>query len=181
MKKICTLFVLALAGIALTATRPADASPVYRAYAQKLLAHLPPGVKPRPDLEVYLDQLAVAARRRAGRSPLKPGNAARLSARAQALEMLIGKFVGHSTKSGFQFRDRFTAFAGEGHGDFGENAARDRQPGPVGRAKAARLFKQWLDSAGHKRNLMNRFYTRVSTGVFQAGHHLYAVQIFWEK
>jgi uncharacterized protein YkwD len=47
--------------------------------------------------------------------------------------------------------------------------------------KARRLFRQWLDSTGHRRNLMNRNYRYVSTGAVAIGHHLYAVQIFWER
>ena len=104
------------------------------------------------------------------------------AARAQALEMLKGDYVGHQSQSGFQFKHRFAAFADPYiHGNHGENAARDRQDGPVDKAKAQRLFRQWLDSRGHRRNLMDRNYRYVSTGAVEIGHHLYAVQIFWER
>ena len=105
----------------------------------------------------------------------------RPAARAQAVEMLRGNFVGHQSKSGYRFAQRFEAFAGEDHGRHGENAARDRQSGPVDKAKARALFQQWLDSTGHRRNLLQRDYRYVSTGVVQKGHHLYAIQIFWER
>jgi uncharacterized protein YkwD len=49
-------------------------------------------------------------------------------ARAQALEMVKGNFVGHKSASGHSFSARFEAFADpDQRGDFGENAARDRQ------------------------------------------------------
>lgn len=157
------------------------ASPAYRSYAEGLLSNLPKGAKFRPDLEARLNALASTARVKAGKPALRASPLLLRAARAQAVEMLIGKFVGHQSKSGFRYRKRFEAYAGDDHGDHGENAARDRQPGPVDNAKAQRLFRQWLDSSGHKRNLMNRYYIFVSTGAVQIGHHLYAVQIFWEK
>ena len=49
------------------------------------------------------------------------------------------------------------------------------------RVQARRLFLQWMDSAGHKKNMMNRWYAFVSTGAAQVNHHLYAVQVFWER
>jgi uncharacterized protein YkwD len=129
-----------------------------------------------------LDQLAASARRKAGYPPVAPNELLRTAARAQALEMLKGNFVGHESESGYRFKQRFAAFADPWvHGNHGENAARDRQPGPVDEAKALRLFRQWLDSSAHRRNLMNPAYGFVSTGAVAVGNHLYAVQIFWEQ
>jgi uncharacterized protein YkwD len=59
-------------------------------------------------------------------------------ARAQALEMVKGNFVGHKSASGHSFRARFEAFADpDQRGDFGENAARDRQRARWTRRKPA--------------------------------------------
>lgn len=170
-------------GLAVTSLiGPVHAASGYRAYAEAMLANPPRGAVIRPDLEAYLDQLAASARSQARRSPVQPSDALRDMARAQALEMVKGNFVGHQSASGHSFRKRFEAFADpEQRGDFGENAARDRQRGDVNEEKARRLFQQWMDSAGHKRNLMNRWYAFVSTGAAQVDHHLYAVQIFWER
>jgi len=161
---------------------PAFAYQGYRAYAEKLLSHLPQGAVFRRDLERLLDQLAVDARRAAGKPPLQPDDLLRNAARAQAVEMLIGNFVGHTSASGYQYHDRFETYADPYvNGDHGENVARDRQPDPVDAAKARRLFKQWLDSWGHRRNLMNPIYHFVASGAVAKGHHLYAVQEFWER
>ena len=136
---------------------PVHAAGGYRGYADAMLASPPRGATIRPDLEAYLDLLAAEARHRAGRKPVAASDLLRGMARAQALEMVKGNFVGHQSASGYSFRKRFEAFADpDQRGDFGENAARDRQNGEVGKEKARRLFTQWLDSAGHKRNLMNR-------------------------
>ncbi|MDX1715459.1 MAG: CAP domain-containing protein [Anderseniella sp.] len=161
---------------------PAHAANGYRAYAEAMLANPPRGAVIRPDLEQYLDLLAAEARYRARRTPVEGSDLLRDMARAQALEMVKGNFVGHKSASGHSFRARFEAFADpDQRGDFGENAARDRQRGEVDKEKARRLFLQWMDSAGHKRNMMNRWYRFVSTGAAQVNHHLYAVQIFWER
>lgn len=160
---------------------PAQASPAYRAYAENLLRNLPKGAKFRPDLEAKLNAYAAAARRKAGKPPLTASRLLRKAARAQAVEMLKGNFVGHRSKSGYRYKKRFEAFGGDNRGYHGENAARDRQSGSVNARKARRLFQQWLDSRGHRRNLMNYNYRYVSTGAVQIGHHLYAIQIFWEK
>ncbi len=153
----------------------------YGRYARTLLARLPAGVRIRSDLERILDRLASRARADAGLPPLKPSNIARLAARAQAVDMLLGGYVGHHSPSGFTFPRRFEAVAGPDHGNHGENAARDRQRGPVDAMKAARLFRQWLESSAHRANLMRRSWRFVSTGAVARGHHLYAVQIYWEK
>lgn len=161
---------------------PASTAEAYRVFAIDLVSNRLGDAVIRSDLEALLDELAAAARRKAGRPPLVASDLLRTAARAQALEMLKGNFVGHQSKSGFGFKHRFAAFADPFvHGNHGENAARDRQPGAVDKAKASRLFQQWLDSSGHRRNLMNPTYRFVSTGAVAAGHHLYAVQIFWEQ
>ena len=54
-------------------------------------------------------------------------------------------------------------------------------PAASTRSKAKRLFQQWLDSWGHRHNLMNPTYGFVATGAVARGHHLYAVQEFWER
>lgn len=172
---------LSAALLALLWACPSIAYESYQDYALRLIRNLPDGAKFRPDLESYLNQLASTARKRRDRNPFEAHTLLQPAARAQAIEMLRGNFVGHESKSGYRFAARFEAFAGEGHGRHGENAARDRQSGPVEKAKARALFQQWLDSTGHRRNLLHRDYRYVSTGVVQKGHHLYAVQIFWEQ
>jgi uncharacterized protein YkwD len=153
----------------------------YRAYAAALLAEPRSNVKFRPDLESYLDGLAAATRRSSGYRAVAAGARMKEAARAQALDMALGGYVGHESRNGYRFGERFAAFADPAAvGYHGENAARDRQPGSVDQVKARRLFGQWLDSSGHRRNLLNPAYAYVATGAVQVGHALYAVQIFWQ-
>ena len=179
--RLCLICAVA-AGCAQLPADTGSAAEGYRVFAIQLLRDKPANVAIRSDLEAHLDGLAAEARQAAGRPPLVASDRLRDAARAQALEMLLGDYVGHQSKSGYQFKHRFAAFADPDlHGNHGENAARDRQNGPVDRAKAQRLFRQWLDSTSHRRNLMDRNYRYVSTGAVEFRHHLYAVKIFWER
>ncbi len=157
------------------------ASAAYRDYATALIASPPANIQFRPDLERQLNGLASAERAAAGRGALAPSELVLTAAHAQALDMLNGNYVGHHSPSGYRFRQRFEAFAGYERGSFAENAARARGDAPADTAKARGLFQQWLDSTGHRRNLMRRDYRFVSTGVVQRGTHIYAVQIYWER
>ena len=157
------------------------AAETYKDYALRLVRNPPKGTRFRPDLEAYLNTLASSARRKKDKRGLTASKLLRTAARAQALEMLQGNYVGHRSKSGYRFSARFEAFAGDERGTYGENAARDRQAGSANKAKARRLFQQWIDSRGHRRNLMRHDYRYVSTGVIQRGNHIYAVQMFWER
>ena len=94
--------------------------------------------------------------------------------------MILGNFVGHHTRGGFDFGDRVRAYMPEFEDLRGENAARDRKGGPSAKAQAKRLFAQWLKSGRHRRNLIKTEYRFISSGAIQVGKHLYAVQIFWE-
>ena len=159
----------------------ASADVRYKAYASRLISALPAASVIRPDLERRLERLSLGERAKRGRRPLKSSDALRAAARGQAAEMILGNFVGHHTKGGFDFGDRFRAYLPKFEGLRGENAARDRRGGASDKRKADRVFKQWLNSPRHLRNLINSDYAYVSTGVIMAGAHLYAVQIFWEN
>jgi uncharacterized protein YkwD len=155
----------------------------YREDAERLVASPPAGIVIRNDLETTIDGLANAARTNRGRKPLTPSELFRTAARAQAIDMALGDFVGHRSRAGHGFSARFAAFAGDAEvfPARGENAARDRARGPADESKARRLFQQWVDSSGHRRNLLAPGYAMVSSGVIQKGNHLYAVQIFWAE
>lgn len=169
---------LMLLGPLTAAETTADAR--YKAYAAKLMRSLPASSKVRPDLEAYLNRLANAERRGAGRKALRVSTKLQKAARAQAAEMILGNFVGHHSRGGFDFGDRIRAYMPDFEDLRGENAARDRQGGASAKAQAGRLFKQWVGSRRHRRNLIKSEYRFISTGAIQVGKHLYAVQIFWE-
>ena len=177
---IVVALLAAFAGVVAVADE-AVAAGGYKAYADALVAKPPDGVKFRPDLETYLDGLASSTRRGAGYKRLAASERLKRAARAQALDMALGQYVGHGSRNGYRFSQRFEAYADPAAvGYHGENAARDRRRGSVDEARARRLFGQWLDSSGHRRNLLNPAYGYIATGAVQVGNALYAVQIFWQ-
>ncbi len=178
---MCVLLGVLVVSCAPIISTLAPAKAGYDAYANRLFKNLPKDARIRPDLEAYLSKLASNARQQAGKRGLKHSKLVTKAARAQAAEMVQGNFVGHRSKGGFSFRDRLKPYTGHRFSFWGENAARDRLPGPADRKKAKRLFHMWLASKGHRRNLMRNSFSFVSTGVVQKGNAIYAIQIFWEK
>ena len=155
----------------------------YRDYAHGLVASPPEGAVVRTDLEELLDEMASAYRTSKSRAALAASDQLREAARAQAIDNMRRGKSSHRSNRGEEFSTRFSAYVDDAdlYPARGENAASDRRDDAADEAKARRLFKSWLDSSGHRRNLMSRDYEFVSTGVIQRGNELWAVQIFWSK
>jgi uncharacterized protein YkwD len=155
----------------------------YRVYVEKLMSHPPDGVVFRDDLETYLSRLASNYRKSRHRRGLLIDPALRDAARAQAIDMMLEGRSTHFSRSGDGFKTRFDAFLSADNTAWvsGENAASNRQRGPVDQARAKALFGQWLKSTGHRRNLLNDRYVYVSTGAVQRGEEFWSVQIFWSE
>lgn len=174
-RQLCLAAIAAFAGV-----RPALAGP-YRDFAEGLAANPPEGSRYRPDLEAELASLASAYRVEEGKEPLTPGDDFVIPARGHAADMMINGFMGHSSSTGQSFQGRLAAFVGDvtKYPSIGENAARDTQNTPVDEAMAKALFQQWVNSRTHRKNLVNRSFRFVSTGVIQRGNKIWAVQIFY--
>ena len=159
---------------------PAMAGP-YLDYANGLNANPPEGSAYRPDLEAKLASLVSAYRVGEGKEPITPDPAFQAAARAHAADMMLNGFMGHSASTGQSFQGRMQAFVGDvtKYPSIGENAARDTQNTPVGDAKAEALFQQWVKSRTHRKVMVNRSFSFVSTGVIQRGNKIWAVQIFF--
>jgi uncharacterized protein YkwD len=95
--------------------------------------------------------------------------------------MMLHDFMGHSSSTGMSFQGRMAAFVGDvtKYPSIGENAARDTQDTPADDGKARALFQQWVESSPHRKNMVNRSFAFVSTGVIQRGDNIWAVQIFF--
>jgi uncharacterized protein YkwD len=174
LRSIAFIFCLLLAAL------PARAGG-YAGYAQSVTANLPEGAAFRPDLEEYLSARASAYRVKKRRRPLLASEQLAQAARAQAVDIMVMGRSGHRSRKGHGFAVRFKAFQEDPALTYsaGENAASDRRRGEANTAKADRLFQLWLDSTGHRKNMLGDQYVYVSTGVVQRGSELWAVQIFW--
>ncbi len=178
----CAILLAGLIGIS-ASSGPATGSGSYAQYARNLLQNLPQNSGARPDLEAYLDRLVSSYRKAHGRKGLIASDMMREAARAQAADMMFAGKSGHRSRDGHSFDQRFSSYveAVELYKARGENAASERRKSPVDDAKARALFGLWLESSGHRANLMKRDYEFVSTGAIQRGDELWAVQIFWSK
>lgn len=153
----------------------------YREFAASLVRNLPEGAQFRPDLEAILAGYANAYRAQQGKAPLAPSDLFLLPARAHTVDMMAHNFMGHTASTGHNFDSRMRVFVDDitRFPAMAENAARDSQNTPVDKAKARRLFQQWIDSRAHRKTLVSRDYAYVSTAVVQRGNKIWAVQIFW--
>jgi uncharacterized protein YkwD len=166
----------------LASPEPPPGNNPYRTYARALVADPKKGAKFRPDLEALLDGMATNYRRNSGLRPVAAAERMKVAARAQALDMALGGYVGHTSRNGYGFVKRFAAFADpKVVGRHSENAAMNWQTkGAIDEARAKTLFQQWVNSSGHRRNLLKPAFGYVSTGAVEIGDSLYAVQIFWQ-
>jgi uncharacterized protein YkwD len=173
----------AVAGLSvlLLLAAPAVARETYVDYANRILVAAEDGAAVRPDLEAAVLRATNAYRASQGLPPLKPVKAKLLqAARAHAMDLLLHAEMGHTASTGHGFESRMRAFY---PGQLmlpamAENAARERKADVGDAAKAQRLVKQWIGSAGHRKNMRDRTYTSIAIGVVSRGDDVYAVQIF---
>lgn len=173
------IFLAGFIGLAASA-RSAIAGP-YLSYAQGLAAHPPKGSQYRPDLEAQLVDLLNAYRAKKGKAAVAADGAFQEAARAHAADMMLNNFMGHSSSTGMSFQGRMAAFVGDvtKYPSIGENAARETVGEGSLDEKTRALFQQWVDSAPHRKNMVNRSFAFVSTGVIERGGDIWAVQIFF--
>jgi uncharacterized protein YkwD len=181
--RIVLVLLLALAAASSSIFAWAADSGGYKAYVQQLMRNPPKGVVFRADLENYLSQLASQYRQSRNRSALVDDPTLRDAARAQAIDMMLSGRSSHLSSRGESFTTRFSAFVSADNTAWasGENAASDRHDGPIDKGRAKQLFQLWLDSTGHRKNMLNGRYVHVSTGAVQRGDELWSVQIFWSE
>jgi uncharacterized protein YkwD len=172
-------FCLGLIGLA-AGSSPVIAGGPYLDYAQGLAAHPPKGSRYRPDVEAELVSLLNAYRAEQGKAAVAADAAFQDAARAHAADMMLHSFMGHSSSTGMSFQGRMAAFAGDvtKYPSIGENAARETGDAAPDE-KAQLLFQQWVNSPPHRRNMVNRSFAFVSTGVIERGGDIWAVQIFF--
>jgi uncharacterized protein YkwD len=178
----CAVIWIAVVPVLLLAITPCTEAKTYLETALGSLRNLPAGTRIREDLEAEIAAQANAYRQSKGIDPLQPSPLLRDAARAQAVDMMLNNYVGHRASTGQEFDSRMRAFLGSPvmmMPRMAENAARDTQKGEADRAKARRLFQQWIDSRPHRKTLLNSGYEFVSTGVVQRGNKIWSVQIFW--
>ena len=92
------------------------------------------------------------------------------AARLHAEDMCTQNYFSHDSKDGRKFSDRIRA-QGVVYRTIGENIAK-------GYGTPAQVHQGWMNSPGHRRNIMKSDYDRLGVGYASCTHGVYWVQTF---
>jgi hypothetical protein len=132
-----------------------------------------------PQVERAVFMLANAERTKRGLPALQPDDTLDAIARAHSFDMLRRRFFDHTNPDGDGPGDRM----GRAHrtliGEGGENvwAGAGYQ---VDAGISTRIVSDWMNSAGHRANILNREYTHLGVGIATEGVEIRATQNFAE-
>ncbi|KAA3599332.1 MAG: CAP domain-containing protein [Calditrichaeota bacterium] len=85
-------------------------------------------------------------------------------------------FFDHEDQNGMKIGERRKAFFPEILGGIGENIAFNKGYEIEGTAK--RLVKQWMNSPGHRENILRKEFTQLGVGILVEGNKIYGTQVF---
>jgi uncharacterized protein YkwD len=112
--------------------------------------------KPSGSAEQQVLALTNQERAKAGCGPLRTNKALARAAEAHAADMVAEHYFAHNSLDGRSPFDRMKA-AGFTGGAMAENIA-------VGYSSAASVVEGWMNSAGHRANILNCSYTMIGIG-----------------
>jgi len=117
-------------------------------------------------------QLALtnAARVADGRAPLRCDVLMTMVARAHSQDMCDRRYFSHTNLEGLSPFQRMRA-AGVSYSTAGENIAQ-------GQRTAEDVHTSWMNSPGHRANILNGAYGRIGIGLSECGGRMYWTQIF---
>ena len=165
----------------LIAVENVQARETYQQFSLRLLALPPKDAVIKPDVEAAILLATNAFRKAKGLKALKLSTSElRDAARVQAMDLLAMGKMGHVASTGHDFAARMRALR---PGQMilpamAENAARQTRKKLSSAENATALVQQWINSAGHRRNMADASFTSIGIGVVQRGDIVYAVQIF---
>ena len=110
-------------------------------------------------------------REAAGLSPLKRSAQVEAGAQIRAKE-IVGN-LSHTRPNGEKYK---TAVTGLHHYKSGENILRGSTS-----HSAEELVQSWMDSSGHRANILTADFELTGIGVYQDGRDIYCAQIFWTE
>lgn len=108
-----------------------------------------------------------------GLKPLRVSRPLTSIARGFSRQMAVGNFFSHEAPSGETFEDRIRS-AGLGFTRIGENIYKSYNLSKP----AEGAVKAWMNSAGHRHNILTPEYTETGIGVWKTGKTLYFTQDF---
>ncbi|WP_406312411.1 CAP domain-containing protein [Streptosporangium sp. NBC_01639] len=113
-------------------------------------------------------RLVNAERAKGGCQPLKHDAQLRKAAYGHSADMAAQNYFSHTSKDGRSFMDRIRAAGFTGGSRWAENIA-------VGQTTPAAVMSSWMNSSGHKANIMNCKYTLIGVGVAKSS------KIYWTQ
>ena len=112
-----------------------------------------------------------------GLSELQWGSGLARVADGHSADMAENDYFSHTSPSGESPGDRYEE-AGLSCRGWGENIAYNSGSDVGAEAAADRTVEQWMNSAGHRRNILRESFTSEGIGVVVSGDQLYATQNF---
>jgi uncharacterized protein YkwD len=142
----------------------------------------PPGVKHLQKVEDLVLELTNQARRAKGLAPLSKDEELRGVARAYSDDMLVRRFFDHTTPDGVSFDERISNHYPHRFYVVGENiwSAFGYNPGKTQQV-AQEIVNDWMNSPGHRANLLSPDYTHLGVGVSARQQTILATQEFVGK
>jgi uncharacterized protein YkwD len=155
----------------------------YASWADDALAALPAGVQLLKPLAQRLVELTSERRRDAGLRPLEADPELLPAAQAHALDVLEQGYFKHVTPGGLDPSERVALLHRRLVGRVGENLAEQQglsakqlegQIGPL----AAKIIDGWMQSPGHRENMLDKGYTHLAIAAAAKGEAVVVVQLF---
>ncbi|WP_308249747.1 CAP domain-containing protein [Sphaerisporangium fuscum] len=128
----------------------------------------PGGVGSAEENEVL--RLTNAERAKGGCQPLKHDPQLHQAALGHSTDMATQNYFSHTSKDGRSFMDRIRGAGFTGGSAWAENIA-------MGQTTPAAVMNSWMNSAGHKANIMNCKYTLIGVGAAKNSKG----QIYWTQ
>ena len=123
--------------------------------------------------EAAVVQQINSIRQREGLPPLRQNEQLAAVARTHSRGMAERNFFSHKDPAGAEMSDRVKA-AGIAYANLAENIARNAgHADPVTTA-----VKGWMDSPGHRKNILHAKATETGVGIWQQGKDIYFTQLF---
>ncbi|WP_404450604.1 CAP domain-containing protein [Virgibacillus necropolis] len=123
------------------------------------------------DFEAAVIELTNAERKKAGLSELQPDTRLSRVANLKSKEMVVKDYFSHESPSYGSPSEMMNEF-GVSYQTDGENIA-------YGQKTPEQVVNQWMDSAGHRKNILNNDFTHIGVGFVKDGY--YWTQMFIEK
>ncbi len=142
----------------------------------------PPGVKHLTKVEDLVLELTNQARRVKGLPPLSMDEDLRRVARAYSDDMLVRRFFDHTNPEGVSFDERISDHYPHRFHVVGENiwSAFGYNPRKTQQV-AQEIVDSWMNSPGHRENLLSPHYTHLGVGVSSRQDKILATQEFVGK